>query len=130
VAFASLAVFTVDSAGYELKNTWILDSGANLHVCNDPTRFKIERIASATDTLISGKTVYQIESFGSVDITVQSPLGPKSITLLDVALAPGFFINTASLHRFTSRGVHWDTQGGRLHIKGETFCTVQRIGGH
>ena len=95
-AFAASAVFSVDRDSYELRDSWILDSGANSHVCNDPTRFNFGRKASETDTLISGKTVYQIEAFGSVEITVQSQKGPKQIDLLNVALIPGFFTNIAS----------------------------------
>lgn len=110
-AFASLSAFSVDR-----------DS--------DPTRFKLERTANKDEKLVAGKTVYQIEAFGSVDITVQSPSGPRLVTLLDVALAPGFSTNTASLHRFTSKGVHWDTQYNRLHIYGKAFCAIQRVGSH
>jgi hypothetical protein len=84
-AFTTLAIFTVDWDSYELKDSWILDSGANSHVCNDPTRFKFDRKADKSDTLISGKTVYQIEAFGTVEITVQSPNGPKPIDLINVA---------------------------------------------
>jgi hypothetical protein len=73
--FATSAVFTVDRDSYELKDSWILDSGANAHVCNDSARFNFDRKASKSDSLISGKTVYQIEAFGNVEITVQSPNG-------------------------------------------------------
>jgi hypothetical protein len=68
--FATLAVFTVDRDSYELKDSWILDSGADAHVCNDSTRFNFDRKASKSDMLILGKTAYQIEAFGNVEITV------------------------------------------------------------
>jgi hypothetical protein len=129
-AFATSAVFTVDRDSYELRDSWILDSEANSHVCNDPARFKFDRKADKSDTLISGKTVYQIEAFGTVEITVQSPNGPKPIDLINVALVPDFFTNIASLNRFTSKGVHWDTQGSHLHKDGKTFCTFERVSGH
>jgi hypothetical protein len=93
-------------------------------------RFNFDRKASKSDTLISGKTVYEIQAFGNVKITVQSPNGPIPIILADVALVPGFFTNIASLNRFTSKGVHWGTQGSHLHKDGKTFCTVERVGGH
>jgi hypothetical protein len=128
--FATLSAFTVDRDSYELKDSWILDSGANSHVCNNSTRFNFDRKASKSDRLISGKTEYQIEAFGSVEITVQSPKGPKSIILANVALVPGFFTSIASLNRFTSKGVHFDTQRSHLHENGTTFCTVERVGGH
>jgi hypothetical protein len=68
--FATLSAFIVDRDSYELKDSWILDSGANSHVCNNSTRFNFDQKASKSDRLISGKTEYQIEAFGSVEITV------------------------------------------------------------
>lgn len=129
-ATTTLTSFAVDQSNYELRDTWILDSGANSHVCNDRTRFKFERVATEDDKLVAGKAVYSIEAFGSVEITVKTLTGSKTLTLLDVALAPGFFTNTASLHKFTRKGVHWDTEKQRLHANGETFCLVQRVGTH
>jgi hypothetical protein len=119
-----------DSSSFSLRDTWILDSGANSHVCNDRSRFIFERAASEDDTLISGRTVYSIEAYGSVVITVQTHNGPRQITLLNVSLIPGFFTNIASLNRFTSKGVHWDTQKQRLHINGKPFCKVLRADNH
>ncbi len=127
---APIASFAVDINSYELRDTWILDSGANSHVCNDRRRFKFVRMAAEGEELIAGKSVYPIEAFGSVLVTIQSPNGPARIELLDVALVPGFFTNTASLHRFTAKGVHWDTQKQRLHQDGKTFCYIQRVGDH
>jgi hypothetical protein len=74
--------------------------------------------------------VYKIKAFGNVEITVQSPNKPILIILADVALVPGFFTNIASLNHFTSKGVHWDTQGSHLHKNGKTFYTIERVGGH
>jgi hypothetical protein len=53
-----------------MKDSWILDSGADAHVYNDLTRFNFDRKASKSDILISGETVYQIEAFSNVEITV------------------------------------------------------------
>jgi transposase InsO family protein len=129
-AFAAATYLAVEQNSFPLRNTWILDSGADSHVCNDRTRFTIERLANEDDVLIAGKTTYSIEAFGSVIITIRTPSGPKQITLLNVALAPGFFTNTASLDRFTAKGVHWDTQNQRLHHYSKTFCYVERVSKH
>jgi hypothetical protein len=79
-------------------------------------------LANENDVFIAGKMTYPIEAFGSVIIKICTPSGPKQITLLNVALAPGFFTNTASLDRFTAKGVHWNTQNQRLHNQ----CWQQR----
>ena len=126
----SLSAFSIDRDSYELKNTWILDSGANSHVCNDLTRFVQTRVATESDRIVSGKTIYQIKAFGTVEIIVQGANSLKPITLLDVALIPGFFTSIASLHRFTSKGVDWDTQRSRLYTEGATFCSVLRVGSY
>ena len=101
--------FAVDGDSFELQNTFILDSGASSHVCNNPSRFKFERTASHDDVLRAGKTVYSIEAFGTVEITVQTPDGPMAIQLLNVALVPGFLTNTVSLRKFVDKGFNWDT---------------------
>jgi hypothetical protein len=106
MAFASMSAFFINKDSYELKNTWILDSGANAHVYNNHTRFKFERIMKKDEKLVANKTIYQIEAFGSIDIIIQCPTGPKTLTLLNVALAPSFFTNTTSLHHFMRKGVH------------------------
>ena len=62
------------------------------------------------EQLITDKSVYSIETFGSVTMTIKSPNDPVQIQLLDIVLVSDFFTNTTSLHRFTIKGVHWDTQ--------------------
>jgi Reverse transcriptase (RNA-dependent DNA polymerase) len=125
-----VGAFAVESFSYKLKNCWTLDSGTDVHVCNDRARFKFERAATEQDVLVAGKTTYEIEAFGSVEITAKGPSGPVLIQLLNVALAPGFLTNLACLRRFTEKGVHWDTQKGRLHRNGQTFCYTQSVDDH
>jgi hypothetical protein len=126
----TLNTFAIKQKGYKLVNSWILDSGADTHLYNDRTRFKFERMAADDDTLIAGKITYSIEAFGSVEISIQTLNGPRYITLLNVALVPDYFTNIASLDRFISKGVHFDTQNSRLHTTGNTFCTIQRVDKH
>jgi hypothetical protein len=56
--------------------------------------------------LIADKKMYPIEAFGIVVIKKRTPSGPKQIMLLNVALAPDFFTNTASLDLFTTKEIH------------------------
>jgi hypothetical protein len=108
-AFTTITNPAAEQNSFPVRNTWILDSGADSHVCNDRARFTFERQANEDDVLIAGKTTYPIEAFGSVIIKIRTLSGPKLITLLNVALAPGFFTNTVSLDRFTAKGIHRDT---------------------
>ena len=67
---------------YDIVNCWILDSGSNIHVYNDSSRFKITHSTTAEDYLISGSTTYPIEAYGTVTITVTSPTGKEESIIL------------------------------------------------
>ena len=129
-ADSSAAVFAIGRTSYKLENCWILDSGADIHICNDPNRFIFDRTATEENILFSGKTTYQIEAYGTVMITVQAPTGPIPVKLINVALVPGFFTNLVALRRLTEKGVHWDTENGRLHRNGSTFCYTRNFDDH
>ena len=105
---------------YDIVNCWILDSGSNIHVCNDSSRFKPTHSTTPGDYLISGSTTYLIEAYGTVDVTVTSPTGKKETIILDkVALIPGFFTNLVSLARAKAAGIFW-------HGEKDTLYTVNR----
>ena len=125
-----ISVFAVGGTSFKLENCWILDSGAGIHICNDPDRFQFERPATEDNILFSGRTLYSIEAYGSVMITAQAPKGPIPIKLVNVALVPGFFTSLIALRRLTEKGVHWNTQNGRLHRAGDTFCYIQNVDDH
>ena len=122
--------FAVGRISFKLENCWILDSGADVHICNDPSRFEFDRPASEDSIIFSGRTTYSIEAYGSVMITAKAPLGPISIRLVNVALVPGFFTSLVALRRLTEKGVHWDTKNERLHRAGKTFCLTQNVDDH
>jgi hypothetical protein len=88
MAFATATNFAIEQNSYALRNTWILRSGADLHVCNDPSQVTCDCLANEDHVLIAGKTMYYIEAFGSVVIKIRTPSGSKQITLLKVALVP------------------------------------------
>ena len=55
-----------------------------------------------------------IEGFRPVMITVPGPEGQFQIKLKDTAYVPSFHTSVASLDRFISKNVHWDTKQNRL----------------
>jgi hypothetical protein len=125
---AILGAFTVSciasaSTDYHLRNSLILDSGATLHVCNDKEIYEDLRSASDDDCLYAGNTIIPIEGFGTITVTVRTLNGPRIIKLLNTALVSSFHTSVVSLDRFMAKGVHWDTEGKRLHSNGQTlFC--------
>jgi hypothetical protein len=126
---AFTATYTA-SSNYKLQNHWILDSGSDIHVCSSATGFTPTRTATAHDQLHAGKTAYDIESFGTLNIDVYTPQGPRKMTLLDVVYVPGFMTNLVSLSRLVQKGVHWDTAKACLHRDGNTLCYVYAYDGH
>ena len=130
VGVFAVSIFSVSQQLYKLVNNWIIDGGSDTHLCNDPTRFRMERSADQNDLIITGKTVHKIEAWGSVNITAQSPAGPILITLVNVALMTGYFTNLVCLDRFEEKGVWYDVQQARLHRDGQTFCYISKVGRH
>ena len=100
--------YSVDKViNYEIFNCWILDSGSNIYVCNDPSRFKKTYATTSNDYLVSGSTTYLIKAYGTVDITINLPTGQtETITLSHVALVPGFFTNLVSFSRAKHAGIY------------------------
>ena len=120
---------------YDIANSWILDSGSNIHVCNDPHRFKTTHPTTSDDYLVSGSTTYPITAYGTVDITVASPTGrTESVTLNQVALIPGFFTNLVSFSKAKAANIYWDTAKDTLYTdkngKQDHFCQLKPHNGH
>ena len=100
------AVSYSDSTDYNLRDSFILDSGATVHVCNSRQHFATSTPASEDDLLYAGNTLVPIEGFGSVDITIQTPAGPRLIELQHTALISSFHTSVVSLKRLVAKGVY------------------------
>jgi hypothetical protein len=118
-----------NSSDYNLRDSFILDSGATVHVCNTRDRFYNFVPASEDDLLYAGNTVIPIEGFGSMDVTVQTSSGPKLIELQHTALVTSFHTLVVSLKRIVAKRVYWNMEYHRLPKEGKTFCTVQTYHG-
>lgn len=134
-SFTTYHAFTGTSThkDYKLYNSWTLDSGTDVHVCNDKLRscFTKTREADEDEQLFAGKRAYAIECFGSVNVGVNTPDGTDYITLVNVALAPGFITNLVSLDLLNVKDVHWNSADPTVLRKhGEIFCNLERVGGH
>src|SRR6266487_3203976 len=115
---------------YALANSFILDSGAIVHVCNNRTRIRNLRPAHSDDYLLAGKDTIPIEGFGSVEISVERESGGKrQIVLENTAFVPSFHTSVVSLRKFRQRNVYWDMENLQLVWEGKTFCkTPERHG--
>jgi hypothetical protein len=108
---------------YKLRNSFIFDSGATIYVCNDHSRFQ-DFESSVNKRLYAGDTIVSIEGFGSVEITLQGPNGPRKVLLTKVALVSSFHMSVASLKCFIQKNVHWNTEAEQLTYRGKMYCQV------
>jgi hypothetical protein len=108
---ATYSAFTESSqapAEYKLYNSWTLDNALDIYICNDLGRSKyIEtRTAISDNILYSGKTAYQIESFGIIRIVVDTPKRKRKLKLRNITLVLGFMTNLVSLSLLISKGIY------------------------
>ncbi len=78
--FIAAVDYTI-SIDYSLQDSFILDSGAMVHVCNSCQYFATFTPTSKDDLLYAENTVVLIEGFSSVDITIKMPASLKLIEL-------------------------------------------------
>jgi hypothetical protein len=98
-------VFSTGQIPFELQNTWILDPGADTHVCNNEEDFTFSYPAAEDDYLIAGENFVKIQAYGTVTITVDTPTRKSKMKLSYIALAPTFFINIVALSRATDNDI-------------------------
>ena len=100
-------VFTVITrTDYYLRDSHLLDSAANAHICNKPQRFYDLRPATEDDFLYSGNTVIPIEEFETVDITVQTSDRSADISLYDTVLVSFFHISVVSVRKLKIKKIY------------------------
>ena len=61
---AFTAAFTGYKSSYLLHNSFILDSGATTHICNNRQRFK--DFVTASEILLAGDSHVHVEGYGTV----------------------------------------------------------------
>ena len=128
----TFATFKVLATKSSVQSIVVLDCAADIHVCNEAMRHRYtkERDAAWDDRVLAGEHNIRIESFGSMELDVDTPTGPSTVTLLNVAFIPKFLTSIASMSLFEKKEVHFDTQVPHLHRNGETVIKIYKMGGH
>ncbi|MCJ1264028.1 hypothetical protein MMC22_003899 [Lobaria immixta] len=82
-----------------IRNFLVLDSGADIHVCNSSMahRYTRQRVAHPDDRVESGAVMLPVESYGCLQVSLDTPIGPELITLSNVAYIPTFHTNVVAL---------------------------------
>lgn len=115
-----------------LREVFILDTGADLHVCNSSMLHCYTKQVDAhpDDRIEAGTELIPVKSYGLVKISFDTPHGSEIITLTNVAYVPDFLTNVAALDLFAAKGVHFDSSVPHMHSEGKTVFHAYRLGGH
>lgn len=79
----------ISAAAWPLQGSWILDNETNSHVCNRTmySSFTKTHDAGSTNNRRAGTQVIPVECFGTIQISINSPIGFKTMTLLNTLFA-------------------------------------------
>jgi hypothetical protein len=79
---------------YSLKESWILDEGANHHVCNSTMLSRFTKTRNASDEKMTARAQHEtIDSYEIVTIFLKSSTDLKTMTLENVAYISNFMTN-------------------------------------
>lgn len=109
-----------------LKNSWILDSGSTVHICNDREQFLT--YAPRQSTVKTGKTETPMIGYGQVKITGRHPHTDATVpvTLDNVWHSPGFHTNLISLSVIEDKGFCFKSDEKAVFKGNEAVLEVQR----
>ena len=115
------------NGAYPLVDSFILDSGSPIHICNSTDRFEPDTLTllDAPEMLLTGDNVSHITGYGKVLIRVSTPTGPGLFQLLEVAYVPGFHTNIVSHKRLKRAGYSWDDVNNQVTKDGQVIFFLE-----
>ena len=105
------ACFSVST--YPLHDSFILDTGADTHVCNNRDRFKSLRPLSAPEYLRAGDLVVAIKGYSTITVHARTSSGGQAlpIILYDVVYVPSYHTSLVSYYTFNEKsGAYLNTK--------------------
>ncbi|PHH87413.1 hypothetical protein CDD83_8905 [Cordyceps sp. RAO-2017] len=111
---------------YPLRDSFIMDSGSDFHICNNSARFKEGTYKSCDEpeAAFSADTLLEIRGYGDVLVRIG---GSDKFRLQNVAHIPTFHTNVASLDLFLKKkGYNWNPAAGAVSQDGKTIFRTQR----
>jgi hypothetical protein len=127
-AVATHAFIVNQEEEYTLRHSYLLDSGADTHVCNDISRaITPVRSAPSGERIATGNDWVPVIGYGDIAITAKAPALriQQTIKLLNVAFVPTFFTNVVSLKRLIKGGIDWLVKENKLMLGNKIFCLVE-----
>jgi hypothetical protein len=100
------AIFSLGSGVYELRDSWIIDSGADLNICTNRARFTTyEPVEDEFERF--GSTDVQILGYGRVELSAIGMNGKRHILeLQEVAYIPDCHTNLLSTFQMMKHGYY------------------------
>lgn len=115
------------SSRHSLRSSWILSYASTIHVCNDTMKHRfVKEKDGGGQCIIAGTQKVPVVAYGHIRIEHEGEHGMKEMTLTNVAYIPDFMTNYVSGHILCMKGVHLNTESGRLHRHGSTYGYAQR----
>ncbi|KKF97213.1 hypothetical protein CFO_g467 [Ceratocystis platani] len=113
-----------------LRDSWIYDTGSDVHVTNTRMGF-IETRKVQNEWLAAGSQKVEIEAYGEVVIPISGPKKTEFIKLTNVAYVPDFLTNLVSNKLLKARGVYLNTRDNALFSDDEpVFARLRELDGH
>ena len=118
------------NAVYPLRDSFLLDTGADTHVCNNRDRLENLEHVHPPEYIRAGDSVVAIEGYGTLEVQGRSPDDEQApIILHDVAYIPGYHTSLISHDVLREKsGAYLD--GKHLLIRtadDAVFCTLTRL---
>lgn len=113
---------------HQLQDSWIVDSGSDVHVCNNRSRYIDFR--PEEDAIIQfGNTSEKIAGYGTVEVYGRTPQNKPFIARLkNVAYVPGFLTNIISTDLSANRGIYFNQRRMVLEDTDEKpLCKITRL---
>ena len=110
----TLSAFATENNNNEfpLHESFILDSGADMHVCNNINQAtRPIRLAPPGEHLAAGNGWISVIGYGEIEVKAKAPAPryQQTVKLKDVAFIPTFFTNMISLKKLIKGGIDWLT---------------------
>lgn len=121
------AVFaSMQSEVYELRDSWIVDSGADIHICNDRDRYLTYEPIDDHWAMF-GTTQVQIHGYGSIEILAKGMNSqPHILELKRVAYIPECHTNILSTFQIKKNGFYLNQRTNVIEDRhGRPICRTE-----
>jgi hypothetical protein len=110
-----------------LEESFILDSGATIHVCNNRERFFEYKEADEDSRIVIGDTHTHVVGWGKVKLYAAPVTGSERVEIIlqNVAYIPRFGCNIVSFRVIMKQGFIWHTKRGIIMRERKPICRVE-----